>query len=167
VCRSDNQEQSNLNALTEQDMTGLVVDSGDGGTHVHPVCDSYVIASCVKHMPLAGKDITGFIVDSIRARDRANQISYQDHNDIATKIKEKYGYVCKDVLAEFSKFDKKKKDDNGAWIQSSKFKRLVHKCVNGSMVPVDVGYEQFLAPEMFFHPVSCPLLSRPSACRNL
>lgn len=76
VCRSDNQDQSNLNALTEQDMTGLVVDAGDGGTHVHPVCDSYVIASCVKHIPLAGKDITGFIVDSIRARDRANQISY-------------------------------------------------------------------------------------------
>lgn len=42
-------------------LTGTVVDSGDGVTHVFPVCDSQVIASGVKHIPLAGSDITKFI----------------------------------------------------------------------------------------------------------
>jgi len=41
-------------------MTGTVIDAGDGVTHVFPVCDGYVISSCVKHIPLAGRDITSF-----------------------------------------------------------------------------------------------------------
>ena len=39
-------------------MSGLVVDSGDGVTHVIPVAEGYVIGSCIKHVPLAGSDIT-------------------------------------------------------------------------------------------------------------
>ena len=42
------------------EMTGTVIDSGDGVTHVFPVCDGYVISSCVKHIPLAGRDITAY-----------------------------------------------------------------------------------------------------------
>lgn len=41
-------------------MTGTVIDAGDGVTHVFPVCDGYVIGSCVKSIPLAGRDITRF-----------------------------------------------------------------------------------------------------------
>jgi actin-related protein 3 len=47
-----------MSALTGQDMTGLVIDAGDGVTHIFPVCDSYVIGSCVKNIPLAGRDMT-------------------------------------------------------------------------------------------------------------
>lgn len=152
ICRTDNQEPNAINQLTNSDMTGCVIDSGDGVTHVFPVCDGQVIASCVKNIPLAGRDMTKFITDSLR--DRGEKFPAEDTNDIAQKIKEKYGYVCKDVLAEFEKYDKKKKDDNGNWVQSRKFKRLVHKVSSGNMVSIDVGYEAFLAPEMFFHPVS-------------
>lgn len=28
----------------------------------------------------------------------------------------------------------------------------MHKDAKGNMVPMDVGYESFLAPEMYFHP---------------
>ena len=38
-------------------LTGTVIDSGDGVTHVIPVVDGYVIGSCIKNIPLAGKDI--------------------------------------------------------------------------------------------------------------
>ena len=69
------------------------------------------------------------------------------------KIKEKYGYVCTDVLKEFRKYDKKRtEDDSGKLVQSAKFKKLIHKTLNGNMVNIDVGYERFLGPEMFFHP---------------
>lgn len=39
-------------------LTGTVIDSGDGVTHVIPVVEGYVIGSCIKHIPLAGSDIT-------------------------------------------------------------------------------------------------------------
>jgi len=61
--------------------------------------------------------------------------------------------VCKDVLKEYKKFDKKETDASGKVIQSSRFKKFVHKTLNNNMVNIDVGYERFLGPEMFFHPV--------------
>ena len=37
--------------------------------------------------------------------------------------------------------------------QSNKFKKYNHKSVvNGKNLEIDVGYERFLGPEMFFHP---------------
>uniref|UniRef100_A0A7S3I390 Actin-related protein 3 n=1 Tax=Favella ehrenbergii TaxID=182087 RepID=A0A7S3I390_9SPIT len=133
------------------EMTGTVIDSGDGVTHVFPVCDGYVISSCVKHIPLAGRDITNYTLQSLK--DRGEQFKAGDANEIAAKIKEKYGYVCKDVLKEFNSFDKKTMDEaTGQMVQSNKFKRFVHRTLNGNMVELDVGYERFLGPEMFFHP---------------
>ena len=86
-------------------------------------------------------------------RDRGEKFNAGDASEIAAKIKEKYGYVSKDPYKEFAKFDKKSESD-GKIVQSSKFKRFVHKTLNGNMVDIDVGYERFLGPEMFFHPVS-------------
>lgn len=85
------------------DMTGTVIDSGDGVTHVFPVCDGYVIGSCVKNIPLAGRDITKFTLEQLKAR--GEKFPAEDSTEIASKIKEKYGYVCKDVLKEYSKYD--------------------------------------------------------------
>lgn len=133
-------------------MTGTVIDSGDGVTHVFPVCDGYVIGSCVKSIPLAGRDITKFTLQSLK--DRGEKFPAEDSTEIAMKIKEKYGYVAKDVLKEYSKFDQKTQDETGKWVQSNKFKKFVHKSLNGNMIDIDVGYERFLGPEMFFHPVS-------------
>jgi len=132
-------------------MTGTVIDAGDGVTHIFPVCDSFVIGSCVKNIPLAGRDMTQFTLQALK--DRGEKFPAADSNEIASRIKEKYGYVCKDVVKEYAKFDKKKHDEaTGKAIQSSKFKKFVHKTLNNNMVSLDVGYESFLAPEMFFHP---------------
>ena len=46
------------NKVTDRTLTGTVVDSGDGVTHVIPVAEGYVIGSAIKHIPLAGRDIT-------------------------------------------------------------------------------------------------------------
>lgn len=54
VAKSGNDSPVNF----EEEMTGTVIDAGDGVTHVFPVCDSYVIASCVKSVPLAGRDMS-------------------------------------------------------------------------------------------------------------
>lgn len=58
-------------------------------------------------------------------------------------------------MKEFAKYDKKDwNSELGEWVQSNKFRRLVHKTMNNNLVEIDVGYERFLGPEMFFHPVS-------------
>lgn len=144
------QPEANMNI---EDMTGTVIDAGDGVTHVFPVCDGYVISSCVKHIPLAGRDITSFTLQSLK--ERGEKFNPADSFEIASKIKEKYGYVCKDPLKEFKKFDTKQQED-GVTGQSAKFKKFTHTTLNKNKVELDVGYERFLGPEMFFHPVSSP-----------
>lgn len=47
-------------------MTGVVVDVGDGGTHVVPVADGYVIGSSIRSIPIAGEDVTLFIQQLMR-----------------------------------------------------------------------------------------------------
>lgn len=147
------ESQASLTNMQPHDLTGIVVDSGDGVTHVFPVADGFVIGSCVQHIPLAGRDITKFIRQQLI--DRKEKIPGDDAMEIARTIKEKYGYVCKDLVQEYKKFDEKKKGDDGNWYLSNKFKKYVHKPSSGAApIEIDVGYERFLGPEMFFHPVS-------------
>ena len=53
----------------QRTLTGTVIDSGDGVTHVIPVAEGYVIGSCIKHIPIAGRDITDFILQLLRERE--------------------------------------------------------------------------------------------------
>ena len=48
--------------MKPEDLSGIVIDSVDGVTHAFPVSDGFVIGSCVKHIPLAGRDINKFIL---------------------------------------------------------------------------------------------------------
>ena len=55
--------------VTDRTLTGTVIDSGDGVTHVIPVAEGYVIGSCIKHIPIAGRNITSFIQTLLRERE--------------------------------------------------------------------------------------------------
>jgi actin-related protein len=48
------------------EMTGVVVDAGDGMTHVVPVADGYVIGSSIKSIPVAGRDLSIFVQQLMR-----------------------------------------------------------------------------------------------------
>ena len=73
---------------SERTLTGTVVDSGDGVTHVIPVAEGYVIGSCIKHIPLAGRDITNYIQQIMR--ERKEPIPAEDSLDTARIVKEMY-----------------------------------------------------------------------------
>jgi len=133
--------------LTKQDksgknaVTGTVIDSGDGVTHVIPVVEGYVIGSCIKHIPLAGRDVTNFIMNQLR--DRQEPLLPDLALEIAKKIKEKYCYVCPDVVKEYQRYD----------AEPTRFRE--YKGVNPrdkAPFKIDVGYERFLGPEIFFSP---------------
>lgn len=98
-----------------------MVDSGDGVTHVVPICDGYVLGSQIKHIPIAGKKITKFMMEMIK--DRGENINVEDLYFSAMEIKEKHGYVCKDLIDEYAKWDNKILDDKGKPVQGSKYKK--------------------------------------------
>jgi len=126
----------------DRSLTGLVIDSGDGVTHSIPVAEGYVIGSCIKHIPIAGRDITYFIQTLLREREP--QIPPEQSLETAKAIKERYSYVCPDVAKEFAKYDA----EPAKWMKK-------HEAVNSitkQPFAVDVGYERFLGPEIFFHP---------------
>ena len=44
----------------------MVVDSGDGCTHIIPVVDGFVISSAIRTVPLAGRDVTQHVQQLLR-----------------------------------------------------------------------------------------------------
>lgn len=121
----------------DRSLTGTVIDSGDGVTHVIPVAEGYVIGSAIKNIPIAGRDITSFVQTLLRDRNEPDSSLLT-----AQRVKENYSYVCQDIVQEFNKYDK----------DPEKFRKYVVDYPNKPSVTVDVGYEQFLAPEIFFNP---------------
>lgn len=73
-------------------------------THVIPVADGYVIGSCIKHIPLAGRTVTQFIQQLMR--ERKEPVPSEDSLEVAKRVKEMYSYVCPDISKEFAKYDK-------------------------------------------------------------
>ena len=43
-------------------LTGVVVDSGDGVTHICPVYDGYSLNHLTKRLDIAGRDITRYLI---------------------------------------------------------------------------------------------------------
>lgn len=124
--------------VIDRSLTGTVIDSGDGVTHVIPVAEGYVIGSAIKNIPIAGRDITLFIQSLLRERGEPDTSLRT-----AERIKQEYCYVCPDIVKEFNKFDK----------NPDKFAQFIIENQEKTQKKiVDVGYERFLAPEIFFNP---------------
>lgn len=121
----------------DRSLTGTVIDSGDGVTHVIPVAEGYVIGSSIKSIPIAGRDLTYFVQSLLRDRGEPDSSL-----KTAQEIKEQHCYVCPDIVKEFSRYDR----DPTRFIKHP----VLHP--GGRQVSVDVGYERFLAPEIFFNP---------------
>ncbi|ORZ35021.1 actin2 [Catenaria anguillulae PL171] len=123
-------------------LTGTVIDSGDGVTHIIPVAEGYVIGSSIKHIPIAGRDITYFVQQLLR--ERGEPIPPEDSLEVAKRIKEMYSYVCPDIAREFRKYEQ----EPLKFIKQHEFQHSITK----QSYTVDVGYERFLGPEVFFNP---------------
>lgn len=128
--------------VTERTLTGTVVDSGDGVTHIIPVAEGYVIGSCIKHIPLAGRDISNFVLQLLR--ERGENMPAKDALEIAKRVKEQFSYVCPEIVKEFNKYD----------AEPDKWFKVLEGKDQATNKPwkVDIGYERFLAPEIFFNP---------------
>lgn len=59
-------------------------------------------------------------------------------------FQERFSYVCPDLVKEFNKYD----TDGSKWIKQYTGINAITK----KEFTIDVGYERFLGPEIFFHP---------------
>ena len=90
----------------------------------------------------------------------------EDQLRVASKVKEDYSYVCQDIVREFRKYDEEpykyferyegEHSVTGRVYFSLFFPSVSHLFNNvfffGQKYGIDVGYERFLAPEIFFNP---------------
>ncbi|GAQ89930.1 actin related protein [Klebsormidium nitens] len=92
------QIQAVLTLYAQGLLTGLVVDSGDGVTHVVPVVDGFAFPHLTKRMNVAGRHITAHLIDLLSRRGYA----FNRTADFETvrEIKEQLCYVSADYARE-------------------------------------------------------------------
>jgi len=128
-----------INIFCQSDMTGVVVDIGDGAPHIVPVVNGYVIGSSIKSFPFSGSDVTQFVLQLLQ--ERGELLPPEDSLDISRKVKEMYCYTCSDIVKEFKKHDKKLDKYVKHW--------SAIKPKTGVPYTIDIGYERFLGPEVY------------------
>lgn len=116
--------------------SGVVVDSGDGVTHIVPVYESVVLSHLTKRLDVAGRDVTRHLIDLLSRRGYA----FNRSADFETvrQIKEKLCYVSYDLDLD------------------TKLARETTTLVENYELPdgrvIKVGSERFEAPECLFQP---------------
>mmetsp|Transcript_13750 Transcript_13750/g.21023 ORF Transcript_13750/g.21023 Transcript_13750/m.21023 type:complete len:334 (+) Transcript_13750:5917-6918(+) len=139
---------------SNRDLSGLVVDSGDGLTHIIPVVDGHVIGSGIRQIPLAGRDVTNYILRQIR--ERKEPIPPEESLEAARIIKEHHCYVCPNATKEVEKYES----------NPEKYTRQYHgiDTQTGQKWTCNVTKERFMSAEILFSPLSVncrPQMSLP------
>lgn len=117
-------------------LTGVVVDSGDGVTHIVPVYQGFALPHLTRRLDVAGRDITRYLIKLLLLRGYA----FNRTADFETvrKIKEKLCYVGYDLELE-----KRLALETTVLVQT-------YELPDGRVIKV--GAERFEAPEALFHP---------------
>eukprot|EP01132_Coremiostelium_polycephalum_P009235 gene9235-11315_t len=117
-------------------LTGVVVDSGDGVTHIIPVYEGYSIPHLTRRLDVAGRDVTRYLIKLLLLRGYA----FNRTADFETvrQIKEKLCYVAYDVEQE-----KKLANETTVLVES-------YTLPDGRVIKV--GSERFQASEALFQP---------------
>jgi len=116
--------------------TGVVVDSGDGVTHVVPVYDGFAMPHLTRRLDIAGRDVTRYLIKLLLMRGYA----FNRTADFETvrEIKEKLCYVSYDLDV-----DTRLAEETTVLVES-------YTLPDGRVIKV--GSERFEAPECMFQP---------------
>lgn len=116
--------------------SGVVVDSGDGVTHIIPVYESTVLNHHIKRLDVAGRDVTRNLIALLLRRGYA--LNRTADFETVRQIKEKLCYVSYDL-----ELDKKLSEDTTVLVES-------YTLPDGRVIRV--GSERFEAAECLFQP---------------
>lgn len=116
--------------------TGVVVDSGDGVTHIVPVYDGFSLPHLTRRLDVAGRDVTRYLIKLLLMRGYA----FNRTADFETvrQIKEKLCYMSYDI-----ELDKRLAEETTALVEN-------YTLPDGRVIKV--GSERFEAPECMFQP---------------
>jgi actin-related protein 2 len=117
-------------------LTGVVVDTGDGVTHVVPVFDGFVPQNLIRRLDVAGRHVTQYLNKLLLLRGYAFNSSADF--DTVRQIKEKLCYVSSDILAE-----RKLAQETTCLMDT-------FTLPDGKVIKI--GRERFEAPECLFNP---------------
>ena len=116
--------------------SGVVVDSGDGVTHIVPVYESTVLNHYTKRLDVAGRDVTRNLIALLLRRGYA--LNRTADFETVRQIKEKLCYVSYDL-----ELDQKLSEETTVLVDS-------YTLPDGRVIRV--GSERFEAPECLFQP---------------
>ncbi|CAB4069936.1 ACTR2 [Lepeophtheirus salmonis] len=128
--------QAILTLYSQGLLTGIVVDSGDGVTHICPVCRGFDLPHLTRRLDIAGRDVTRYLIKLLLLRG----YSFNHTADFETVriLKEKLCYMGYDIAKE------------------EKLARETTFLVERYTLPdgrvINVGGERFEAPEALFQP---------------
>ncbi|CEH18202.1 actin actin-like protein [Ceraceosorus bombacis] len=116
--------------------TGVVVDSGDGVTHVVPVYEGFALPHLTRRLDVAGRDVTRYLIKLLLLRGYA----FNRTADFETvrQIKEKLCFMSYDL-----DLDKKLAEETTTLVEN-------YTLPDGRVIKV--GSERFEAPECMFQP---------------
>merc|ERR1712093_309592 len=117
-------------------LTGVVVDSGDGVTHIVPVYDGFALPHLTKRLDVAGRDVTKYLIKLLQLR--GYYFNRTADFETVRQIKEKLCYVGYDLALE-----RKLALETTILVEP-------YELPDGRIVRV--GAERFEAPEALFEP---------------
>jgi len=116
--------------------TGVVVDSGDGVTHIVPVYDGFALPHLTRRLDIAGRDVTRYLIKLLLMRGYA--FNRTADFDTVRQIKENLCYVSYDL-----DMDTKLSEETTVLVEN-------YTLPDGRVIKV--GSERFEAPECMFQP---------------
>jgi len=131
--------QAVLSLYASGQVTGVVLDCGDGVTHAVPIYEGFAISNAIQRVDLAGRDVTEYL--QLLLRKSGYNFTTSAEKEIVKIIKEKACYVA---------YDPKKEEENLETENTSKELKRSYKLPDGSII--ELGSERFKAPEILFNP---------------
>jgi len=117
--------------------TGLVLDSGDGVTHIVPIYEGYALPHAIKRLDIAGREITRYLENLLT--NSGIKLTTSAEFQILRDIKESHCYVAKNFNKEVEEYN-----------QNPEAHKTSYELPDGNVI--QLFKEKFSASELLFSP---------------